>query len=522
MGVVVSTAGLLASLLLGGTASVGLALDAPVACGVHPLDVVLVIDRSGSMGTEQSAGHTRNYWSELAANQLVDALDGSAGNVGALHHVGVTSFGGTSASVDLALGASSAAAVHAAIAAISPAGNTPLKLGMVTGAADLVAHHRTMLNGVPVLQVVVLLSDGRPNPDDQRPNAGEIASYLGSADVAYSIAIGQGGTGYSQVDLDLMHALANPGADFRHVAEASDLPGLFDDIFTELTCPQIGIDKTANPMSLDAPGGEVTYTYSVSNSNPDASLGSVDVSDDSCAPVTYVSGDENADGRLQASEVWTFSCTATVTATTTGVATASGEYNGVSFSAQDETTVEVADPTPTPSASPTPTPTPTETPTATPTVTPTPTATPTATPNPTAAPTATPRPTADPTPSPSTEPTATPTEAATPTPVAVVVRDPAPSDPPVPQQPVSVRPAADSQNTLMLVLAAVGEQVTRVVKPQAAVAVAGTFGFPLALTFAVILFLAVQGWFDARDPKLRAGADGAGEAIVPFVGEDQL
>ena len=496
MGIVVSTAGLLASLLLGGTASAGLALDGQAECGVHPLDVVLVIDRSGSMGTEQSAGHTRNYWSELAANQLVDALDGGVGNVGALHQVGVTTFGGTSASVDLPLGPSNAAAVHAAIGAISVGGATPLQLGMATGAADLVAHHRSAVNDVPVLQVVVLLSDGRPNPDDQRPDAGEIASYLASADVAYSVAIGEGGTGYSQVDLDLMQALANPGANFRHVAEASDLPGLFSDIFTELTCPQIGIEKSASPSSLDAPGGEVTYTYQVTNSNPEASLGSVEVSDDSCSPVSYVSGDDNADGRLQSGESWTFRCTATVTVTTTGVATASGEYNGVGFSAQDEATVEVAEATPTP--------TPTETPTATPAVTP--------------------RPTAHPTPAPSTEPTATATATATttPTPLVAVEPNPAPSDGPDTPQPVSAGPSQGSQNPMMMVLAAVGEQLTRVVKPEAAIAVAGTFGFPLGLGFAVILFLAMQGWFDSRDPKLRGADNGDGEAVVPFVGEDQL
>ena len=75
---------------------------------------------------------------------------------------------------------------------------------------------------------------------------------------------------------------------------------------------------------------------------------------------------------------------------------------------------------------------------------------------------------------------------------------------------------------MMMVLAAVGEQLTRVVKPEAAIAVAGTFGFPLGLGFAVILFLAMQGWFDSRDPKLRGADNGDGEAVVPFVGEDQL
>jgi Mg-chelatase subunit ChlD len=230
MGGVISTAALLASLLLAGTASVGMAADNP-DCGLRPLDVELIIDRSGSMSSQQSGGHSRIYWAKQAANQLVDDLDGNGG-VGGTHHVGVTSFGGVTAGVNLALGGSSAATVHGAIDGISATGNTPLKLGLATGAADLVANKRNSASGIPVLHVLVMLSDGRPNPDPgQRPNSGEIASYLASADVAYSIAIGEGGSGSNQIDLALMGNLANPSGNFHHVVEASDLPGLFSSIF---------------------------------------------------------------------------------------------------------------------------------------------------------------------------------------------------------------------------------------------------------------------------------------------------
>jgi hypothetical protein len=65
-------------------------------------------------------------------------------------------------------------------------------------------------------------------------------------------------------------------------------------------------------------------------------------------------------------------------------------------------------------------------------------------------------------------------------------------------------------------------QVSRIVKPEAAVAVAATFGFPLGLNFAVVLFLAVQGWVDARDPKLRVASPTATEGVVAFKEEEQL
>ncbi|HYM52270.1 MAG TPA: vWA domain-containing protein [Candidatus Dormibacteraeota bacterium] len=530
VGIVVSTAALLASLLLASSAAVGLAAD--VACGVRPLDVVLIIDRSGSMQSNQSGGQTRLHWAKAAANQLVDDLDGNGG-VGATHQVGLTTFGGSTASVNLSLGTSTAATVHGAINAIWANGGTPLKLGMATGVANLAANQRTTANDVAVMRVVVLLSDGRPNPDPgQRPNAGEIAAYLASADVAYSIAVGAGGSGGNQLDLGLMQGLANPEANFRHVVDAPNLPGLFADIFTELTCPQIAVEKTPSVSSLDAPGGPVTYTYDVTNSNPDAALSSVVVSDDKCSPVSYLSGDTNGDTRLQATETWVFSCTATLTATTTNVATASGEYNGVGFTAQDVATVVVLEPTPTPVPTPTPTPTPTPVPTPVPTPTPTPLPTPTATPLPT--PVATPTPTPEPTPSPlpvptpTADPTPTPipaptaTEMPTPTPFVAYVPTPSPTPAGIAQQPASPPAAPDTENPLSAMFGAAVEQVSRVVKPEAVVAVAATFGFPLGMNLAVVLFLVVQGGIDSRDPKLRVASQTATEAVVAFEEEEQL
>jgi von Willebrand factor type A domain len=371
----------LTSMLFVGTSGVGLAVDT-VSCGVHPLDVELIVDTSGSMTSlSGSPAHSRLYWLQQAATQLVGDLNsnGGVGGGSGIHHVGLTSFSGTTATVRLALGASTASAVDTAINGLSASGNTPLKVGMATGAADLSANQRAMANGIPVVHALVLLSDGRPNPDPgQRPSAGDISSYLGSADVAYSIALGQGGTGSSQVDLTLMQSLANPSGNYKHVVDASDLSGIFSNIFSELTCPQIGIDKTPSVSTLPFGGGSVTYTYAVTNTNPDAALSDVAVTDDKCSPVDYQSGDVNHDDMLQSSETWMFSCTTTLSDTTTNVATASGEYNGVSFTAKDTATVEVEDatPTPTPTEQPTPTPTPTEQPTPTPTPTEQPTPTP--------------------------------------------------------------------------------------------------------------------------------------------------
>ncbi len=405
-GVLISTAVLLASLLIASSTSVSLAVSDQVSCGVHPLDVELIIDRSGSMSSQYSGGHNRIYWAKQAADQLIANLDanGGVGGASGIHHVGIVSFGGTTASVNLSLGSANAATATAAVDGISATGTTPLKLGMSTGAGDLSANERAMANGVPVVHVLVLLSDGRPNPDPgMRPDATAIATYLGSADAAYSIAIGEGGTGSSQIDLALMQSLASPSGNYKHVVEASDLPGLFASIFSELTCPQIGITKTPSVSQLPAGGGEVTYTYDVTNSNSDAPLSNVGVVDDKCSPVTYSSGDANQDQKLQSSETWVFTCTTTLTDTTTNVATASGEFDNQSFTAKDQATVEVAEPTPTPTPTPTVEPTPTPTPTVEVTPTPTPTVEPTPTPTPTVEVTPTPTPTVQATPTPTPE-----------------------------------------------------------------------------------------------------------------------
>jgi hypothetical protein len=60
------------------------------------------------------------------------------------------------------------------------------------------------------------------------------------------------------------------------------------------------------------------------------------------------------------------------------------------------------------------------------------------------------------------------------------------------------------------------------VKPEAASAVAQTFGFPLALMLAVLLFLLIQSRMDERDPKLRRAPLTTAETTIPFLNEADL
>ncbi len=103
--------------------------------------------------------------------------------------------------------------------------------------------------------------------------------------------------------------------------------------------PDIDIVKTAGAtlesQALDGAiyttldGSTVVYKYVVTTLDPDG-LTAVQVSDDLCSPVTFVSGDTVADGKLVPGESWIFQCSTTLTIAADGadvhnVATASGQ-----------------------------------------------------------------------------------------------------------------------------------------------------------------------------------------------------
>ena len=246
------------------------ALGAPAAgettnyCGTVPLDVEIILDTSGSMTSNKSAGQTRLYWAEAAAKQLVGQLDGNGGVGGAsgLHHVGLTTFSGSSATPHPSLWTSDANTVNLAISGLVAGGSTPFKTGMVSGAGDLTAHESASAQ-----HVIIFLSDGRPNPDPgQRPSAADITNFQATADPIYSIAIGQGGSGSSQVDLPLMQSLAKPAS--GHYFNVTDsnlsdgLPALFGNIFTQIACPNLVITASSDTMTYGGTVPTIAASYS--------------------------------------------------------------------------------------------------------------------------------------------------------------------------------------------------------------------------------------------------------------------
>ena len=115
----------------------------------------------------------------------------------------------------------------------------------------------------------------------------------------------------------------------------------------------IRVSKSASATSV-AKGTPVTYTYRVTATHVPLAEVKERITDDTCAPVTYVSGDDDGNGLLTSStygehptEEWIFTCTTTVERTTTntvtavGVPTVGGQVVGPPVSGTDTATVRV-------------------------------------------------------------------------------------------------------------------------------------------------------------------------------------
>lgn len=104
--------------------------------------------------------------------------------------------------------------------------------------------------------------------------------------------------------------------------------------------PIIALTKVPNPLALPNGPGMVEYTYTLRN------IGTVPVRDitmvgDTCSPITLISGDTNADGRLDVNETWVYTCSTTLAETHTNIVTATGWANGISATDIAKATVVV-------------------------------------------------------------------------------------------------------------------------------------------------------------------------------------
>ncbi len=105
----------------------------------------------------------------------------------------------------------------------------------------------------------------------------------------------------------------------------------------------INITKVAYPLSLPAEGGTITFTYKVNNPGV-VPLSSVVVNDEKCNAMSNKLGDRNNNNLLDVTEVWIYTCKATLTKTTTNTVHVSASANGLNATSHATITVHVAVP----------------------------------------------------------------------------------------------------------------------------------------------------------------------------------
>lgn len=102
----------------------------------------------------------------------------------------------------------------------------------------------------------------------------------------------------------------------------------------------VNITKVAYPLSLPAEGGQVIFTYKVTNPGV-VPLSDVVVSDDKCSAISGKLGDVNGNELLDINETWVYACAAILRQTTTNTATVTAFANGLRAVADVTVTVFV-------------------------------------------------------------------------------------------------------------------------------------------------------------------------------------
>lgn len=115
-----------------------------------------------------------------------------------------------------------------------------------------------------------------------------------------------------------------------------------------LYVPLIGITSVPYPLALPKGPGYVTYSYAVKNFLKEVPLTDVQVVDDKCSSVRFVTGDDNHDLKLDYGETWRYTCTTKLSVTTQSTATATGIANSLSATHKAYSTVVVGSNSPPP------------------------------------------------------------------------------------------------------------------------------------------------------------------------------
>lgn len=114
----------------------------------------------------------------------------------------------------------------------------------------------------------------------------------------------------------------NNGLSTTDIASATVVVGM------SVTPPLIHITKLPSQFILPSTGWIITYTNEVTNPWI-VPLSNIHVTDDKCSPINYISGDKNADSKLDTNEKWIYTCKTNLTKTTLNTVTVKGSANNL-------------------------------------------------------------------------------------------------------------------------------------------------------------------------------------------------
>jgi Mg-chelatase subunit ChlD len=220
-----------ATVALNDLVTVTLSLEITCQGGSGPqADIVLILDRSSSMA---GAGCSKLCEAQRAARSFVQGLDLSR------HRVGLVSFS-DSVTLDLAL-TGDGTAIATAIDAVRPAGNTN-----IAGALARASHHLRTQGRAGALPVILMLTDGDPSGTEQAfvdaVREGRRFGQLGG--LAYAIGLG------ANVNAQLLSEVVGDGARYFYAPSPAELKPIYDRLsesIDDIVATDVEIDDDMGP-----------------------------------------------------------------------------------------------------------------------------------------------------------------------------------------------------------------------------------------------------------------------------------